>query len=295
MRYLLSAVAVSLMLLTNSCNHDKMDSGKPAVVNKTDVGDFRYPDDTIGLPINSLKSGSDKQPDAPQRIDWDKKIVKTGTLSIEVNNFGQYNNSIHQLVRKWGAYIASEQENSSEYKIENSLTIKIPVEYFDEAVQQLSADSGKLLVKQISAQDVTAEYSDTKARMETKRRIRLRYLDMLQQAKNMEEILQIEREINGVQEQVEAAGGRISYLGHVAAYSTIQLNFFQVLNATVTDPNKPGFVKRMGLAMRNGSRWVGELLIMLVTLWPLWVGITFGIWVIRRIMRRSVPGNPLVK
>jgi hypothetical protein len=115
---------------------------------------------------------------------------------------------------------------------------------------------------------------------------------MLQQAKNMEEILQIEREINAVQEQVEAAGGRIEYLGHAAAYSTIRLSFSQVLNTTVTDPNKPGFVKRLWLATGKGSEWVGNLLILLISLWPLWIMITLGTWLVRRFMKRTVSKDP---
>ncbi len=67
------------------------------------------------------------------------------------------------------AYVAGETENSSDYKIENSMVIKIPVQYFDEAVQELSTQSGKLLVKQINTQDVTTEFIDTRARMEAKK------------------------------------------------------------------------------------------------------------------------------
>jgi hypothetical protein len=33
-------------------------------------------------------------------------------------------------------------------------------------------------------------------------------------AKNMEEILSVQSEINGIQEEIESAAGRIEYLGH---------------------------------------------------------------------------------
>jgi hypothetical protein len=45
----------------------------------------------------------------------------------------------------------------------------------------------------------------------------------------MKEILQVQQEINSIQEQMESASGRINYLSHQSAYSTIHLQYFQYL------------------------------------------------------------------
>lgn len=261
MNYLLSAIAASLMLLAVACQQDLKNEAP------------------------NIKQEANKEAEipAPPNTDWDKKIIKTGTISIEVDDYKKYNTDIHQQLKKWQAYVGIEQENSSDYKIENSMNIKIPVQYFDDAMQQLSGQSCKLLIKQINAQDVTGEFLDTKARIEAKKRIRLRYLDMVQKAKNMEEVLQVEKEINAIQEQIEAGEGRINYLDHSATYSTIQLSFFQVLNAGAID-NEPGFGKRFLLAMNDGLTWMSNILIAMVTIWPLWLGVILGIWVIKKRM-----------
>ena len=288
MRYLLSATAALLMLLGNSCSGNKEKfSTENVQLEQIQAIDQVNTVDTTALPANPLKSPADQ---APANTDWDKKIIKSGVLDIEVTEYNKYNETIHQLLKKWEAYVAGEQENSSDYKIENAITIKIPVQYFDDAIQYLST-TGKLLAKQIDARDVTGEYFDTKARMEAKKRIRLRYLDMLQKAKNMEEILQVEREINGIQEQIEAGEGRLNYLGNAATYSTIRLTFFQILNANAIDNNKPGFGKRILLAINDGLKWVGELIIFLVTIWPLFLALFLGIWIINRTVgsKRTTP------
>lgn len=284
MRYLLPAIAALLMLSGNSCSDNKQ---KTSAVMSAQLEQVQLAADTVALPVSPSQSPAGQ---APVNTGWDKKIVKSGVLEIEAADYNKYNETIHQLLKKWEAYIASEQENSSDYKRENIITIKIPVQYFDDAVQYLST-TGKLLTKQINAQDVTGEYFDTKARMEAKKRVRLRYLDMLQKAKNMEEILQVEREINGIQEQIEAGEGRVNYLGHAAAYSTIQLTFFQILNAAAVDNYKPGFGKRMLLAMNDGLKWVSELVIFLITLWPLFLGLFLSIWIIKKAInsRKSAP------
>jgi len=306
MRYLLSVIAASLMLMAYSCNDQKNNkdevTGRSKIkleemavtVDSTVVMNYVQNEteeipqtaDTTALQGGSAYLQKDSKQVSTSNTNWDKKIIKTGTLTIETDNYHKYNNQIHLLVKKWEAYIASEQENSSDYKIENSITIKIPVQYFDEAVQQISSSvPGKLLGKQITAQDVTSEYFDTRARMESKKRIRLRYLDMVQKAKNMEEVLQVEREINSMQEQIEAGEGRIRYLGHSSAYSTIQLTFFQVLNPKAADPEKPSFGARMFAAITDGLWWFGELIILLFTLWPIWIGLGAIVLFIRRIKR----------
>ena len=311
MRYLQSVIAASLMLMTYSCNDQKTNNDEATdrsklkmeemavtadstvVMNyvQSETEEIPQTADTAALPGGPTSIQKDHKQVSTANTDWDKKIIKTGTLTIETDNYNKYNNQIHLLVKKWEAYIASEEENSSDYKIENSITIKIPVQYFDEAVQQISSSlPGKLLGKQITAQDVTAEYVDTRARMESKKRIRLRYLDMVQKAKNMEEVLQVEREINSMQEQIEAGEGRIRYLGHSSAYSTIQLTFFQVLNPKAIDPEKPSFGARMFAAMSYGLWWFGELIILLFTLWPIWIGLGAIVLMIRRI-KKTLPGK----
>jgi len=96
------------------------------------------------------------------------------------------------------------------------MTIKVPVANFDDLLLQLPADSDKLVDKKISSQDVTMEVVDTKSRLETKREVRERYLELLRQAHKMEDILAVQSEINNIQQDMDQASGRIAWLGHSA-------------------------------------------------------------------------------
>lgn len=290
MNFLRSAVAASLMLVVNSCNYHKdrlenlAKSEEVQLESVTIDSATRASGGTAGADGDKQQPG--KRAPMPQvNADWEKKIIKTALLNIQVEEYQKYNEGIHQMVNQWQGYISREEENDSDYKIENSLTIKVPVAKFDEAISYLSSDKSKILVKQITSQDVTGEILDVRARMDAKRRVRLRYLDMLQKAKNMEEILQIEREINQMQEQIEAADGRINYLSHAASYSTIELTFFQVLDPKAIDKGNPGFGKRIFIALNEGLKWVGELVILLLTLWPLWIFGAFAIVMINKLRK----------
>ncbi|MDF2187870.1 DUF4349 domain-containing protein [Paraflavitalea sp. CAU 1676] len=227
-------------------------------------------------------SPTNQQAPAPN-VDWDKKIIKHGTLSVEVGDYAKFNDLVHNAVKQLGGYVANEEQNESDYKIENALTIKVPVAQFDNAIQSLAPGKEKILVKKITAQDVTGEVVDTKSRLEAKREVRLRYLELLRQAKKMEDILQVQEEINEIQENIEAAAGRVHYLTHSAAYSTIELSYFQVIDPKAKDKETPpGFGEKVLLALTAGLAWVGELLIVLLTLWPLWAAIAVLWWVFRK-------------
>ena len=115
---------------------------------------------------------------------------------------------------------------------------------FDDAVNSISSNVKELNEKKITSEDVTTEVIDTRSRLEAKKQVRLRYLDLLKQAKNMEEILSVQSEINDIQEQIESAAGRIEYLQHSSSFSTIHLTFYQVLNGAAIDSDKPTFLNK---------------------------------------------------
>src|SRR5688500_12968165 len=217
-----------------------------------------------------------QQKDPAIKLDWDKKIIKTASLNLEVKDYNTFYSSVREKVKAVGGYIAQEEQSQSDYKIENSLTIKVPVDQFDNAVVQLTSNTEKINAKKITSHDVTTEVIDTKSRFEAKKQVRLRYLDLLKQAKNMEEILNVQSQINGIQEEIESAAGRIEYLSHSSSFSTINLTFYQVLNATAKDTDTPTFSTKLGAAFKNGWSWIGEVFVGIVSIWPLLLMIFAG-------------------
>jgi hypothetical protein len=228
--------------------------------------------DTIGRQPGGDKQKQQMQHQQPAiKPDWDKKIIKTASLNLEVKDYSTFYSSLREKVKAVGGYIAQEEQSQSDYKIENSLTIKVPVDQFDNAVVQLTSNTEKINAKKITSHDVTTEVIDTKSRMEAKKQVRLRYMDLLKQAKNMEEILSVQSEINGIQEEIESAAGRIEYLGHSSTFSTINLTYYQILNSSAKDTDNPSFGTKLSSAFKTGWSWIGDLFVGLVSIWPLFL------------------------
>jgi hypothetical protein len=177
---------------------------------------------------------------------------------------------LNSLVKKFSGYIATEQEEKQDERIENKVTIKVPISEFQELINAINNSGEKITDRQISSDDVTTEVIDTKSRVEAKKQIRKRYLDLLSQAKSMQDILSIQSEINEVQEEIEMAAGRVEYLGHSAAYSTIELHYYQVLAATPIK-DKSTFSHKIIEAFIGGWEVLKRILVVIVTIWPIWV------------------------
>jgi hypothetical protein len=228
--------------------------------------------------VPSTDSGSASQQAKPiSNPDWDKKIIKTATLRLEVKDFKNYNNNVHQIVKQFGGYIAQEEQNLTDEKSETTVSIKVPVDQFESMMNQLPGGDIKVLERKITTEDVTGEMVDTRSRLEAKKQVRIKYLEFLKQSKNMEEVLQVQGEVNSIQEEIEAATGRVEFLSHQSSFSTINLTFFQPLAGYKPIDETPSFLTRVSGAFKTGASWIADLFVGLIGVWPLLL-VVFGVY-----------------
>lgn len=215
-------------------------------------------------------------------VDWDKKIIKTATVKLEVKNFKNYNESLHKKIKQYGGYIAGEDNYFTEEKSEMVVTLKVPVQQFELLMNELGGADIKVIERSIKTEDVTGQVVDTKSRLEAKKQMRLKYLDFLKQSKNMAEVLQVQEEINSIQEEIEAATGRIQYLSNQSAYSTIQLTFYEPLAGFKPGNDSPTFFTSAATAFKTGADFIKNLVLGLITIWPLLILGFIGMYLWRR-------------
>lgn len=213
---------------------------------------------------------------SPVFLDWDKKLIKTANITIEAANYFRFDKDIRTLLKRHGAYIASEEQAFSDDRNQNMMTIKVPVMYFESLLSSLGSDSNRVTQKSVSTIDVTAEMYDSKARIEARKKIRERYVQLLQQARKMDDVLKVEQEINTIQEELESAAGRLSYLSHQTSYSTIHLTYY-TLSILSPEAQKPtAFWNRLKEGFADGGYILVEIILLGIRLWPL---ILLGIFI----------------
>lgn len=123
-----------------------------------------------------------------------RKLIKNGTLEFETEDLQKTMTSIEQAAQSAGGYIANEHSTSNYNQFWNTITVRIPSSEFDNFIASVSKGVKKFDKREIKSQDVTEEFVDLQARIEAKKKLEQRYLEILQTASTVKDILQVEAE-----------------------------------------------------------------------------------------------------
>ena len=269
MKTLLAAIVLIFTIVFVSCEGG-MESKERMNDQTTDLAQSPQPQIPAALNKNNMDSIPAASGGATTFKDWDRSIIKTGELKVETQSFKKFNDEVRHTVRSLGGYIAKENQSVTDDRSENEMVIKVPVLQFESMMNALPGSEGKLVERRISSDEVSTEMVDTKSRIEAKMQMRLKYLEFLKGSKNMEEVLQVQKEINSLQEQIESAKGRVNYLSNQSALSTINFSFFEPVKGgkPVNDDDK-GFFSKLATAFNRGAAAIGQIFIGLISVWPL--------------------------
>ncbi|MCH5597587.1 DUF4349 domain-containing protein [Niabella ginsengisoli] len=237
-------------------------------------------EDTTGADISAPQEMQN-----PVAVDWDKKIIKTANVTLEVKKHDNYSSFIRNAVKKYGAYISKENSDATDYKRQTVMSIKVPVLQFESLVNELKTEDANQLERNITSEDVTGGIIDTKARLETRKATRSKYLEFLKQSNKVEDVLKVQQEINDIQEDIESAESRLAQLSGEARYSTINLTYFEPLAGYNADNDKPGFGTRLITAFADGGKFFADIFIGLLTIWPLWLVLSVFLYIVKRYRR----------
>jgi hypothetical protein len=143
-------------------------------------------------------------------------LIYNGQLTLEVQQPDEAIAAFLVQVASWGGYLQSQAGHT--------IIVRLPAQRFDEAFVLLRA-SGRVLAELRKADDVTEEYVDLQIRLDTAKKARDRLLEVLQQAKEIKDVLAVEKELRRLDEEIERMAGRQKFLADRVALATLQVAF----------------------------------------------------------------------
>jgi hypothetical protein len=173
----------------------------------------------------------DFQPQATQRL-----IIKDANLDLEVENTDRAIDGTTQVAGDLQGYIISHRvwyENQAKYA---TITIAVPVQEFENALRRLRGLAWRVLNESASGEDVTDQYVDLQSRLRNLEATRDRIRSFLDQAKTIEESLEVNRQLSEMEDQIEQVKGRLNFLRDRAAFSTITVNLNPILPTPTPTP-----------------------------------------------------------
>ena len=161
----------------------------------------------------------------------DRKLIRRANIRIKVEDIDAADIFVTDLMEKHSAYSSSTVFDKSSYRY----TIRVPA--FTYKAFLTGMDSiGTLLNRSESVEDATVHYYDLEGRLETQKELLKTFQSYLGKAKNIEEILSVEKRIAELQRDLDGTGKNLRNLSNRIDYATIEL---VILGPTVISSSDP--------------------------------------------------------
>lgn len=225
-------------------------------------------------------------PPPPSNVDQpiEQKIVKEATLRFETDDLENTFTQIQKAVSANKAKIINDSEGKDYATVFRNLTIKVPSQNFDRFISDISKGVSYFEVKNISAEDVTEQFIDLTSRLKTKKKLEERYLEILKKANKVSEILEIEKQISAIREEIEAKEGQLKYLESRVSESTVTIEFYKTI--AEKEGVKISYGSKLWAAVKSGFYSLSDFLIGLISIWPFVIILCILTYFIRKRFRR---------
>ena len=168
-----------------------------------------------------------------------RKVIYTATFALVVGDIRGAQDRIKAQAEQMGGYM--ERMGGS------FIVVRIPAEKFEQ-VEGMLAKFGSVTGRDISALDVTEQYFDMEVRLKNARALAERLREIAKQAAGTSDLLEAEKELARVTDEIERLEGQLNRLKNRIAYATIQVNLSRERQA-------PG----VQVGGRLPFRWLQEL------------------------------------
>jgi hypothetical protein len=206
-------------------------------------------------------------------------IVRSGQASIEVDSLEASMANLRRLVLRVGGFVGDASVQSGRNQLRSAtLQLKVPADRFDDLTEGLSP-LGKVQFVNVGAQDVSEEFVDLTARVANGHRLEERLIDLLRtRTGKLQDVLQVERELARVREEIERMEGRLRFLKSRAQMSTLSVNLFEPAPIIASHPGEGVLAEAFKTAWRNfvgllaaGIASLGVVVPMVVFGWGAWI------------------------
>lgn len=180
----------------------------------------------------------------------DRKIVYTASMRMESTRFDDARAALLAAVEDCGGYLESTDQSGSAKEGSRwvSYAVRVPAVKYTAFLEQ-AGQAGSVLNLNESAQDITLEYVDVQARLESLESKKARLEALADKAETTADLLEIENQLTEVQYQLESYTRQMKVMDNQVDYCTVDISLREV--ATLT-PTGVSFGERIADAFTGG-------------------------------------------
>ena len=164
---------------------------------------------------------------APPPAVRSRQLIRRLDVHLVVKDTEAAAQRLQQLAASLGGFVSDLNASRSEGVLHYQLTVRVPAASLDRAREEIRAIALRVEREQMSTEDVTDQYVDLSARMQslqaTETELRELLAESRERSRKVGEVMEIYRELTGVRTQIEQIQGQLNALQDLVGLSTIQL------------------------------------------------------------------------
>ena len=214
-----------------------------------------------------------------------QKVIQSASLYLHVDNVRETVDELGVLTGQWGGYIENSNVDRYGDSYSGYLTLRIPNERFDEAVVVLKDLSNYVISEYRNSEDVTEAYIDLEARLNNFRAQEVAYLEVMDRAESVEEILDVTDALSGVRAEIESLESRLQYYDSRVDFSSLSVSLEEDESVvSVAETWRPLSTIRDAFASWLGflQNLVDDVIVVAIYGWPILVIVLLALMFRRR-------------
>ncbi len=173
------------------------------------------------------------EPDGGVNVDPSKGrlLIRTVSVVAETTKYSEVASNLESQVKACGGYIEYSSMNGTGNNKDlrtGTYTVRVPADRLDELISSVGS-SCTVTSSNENTSDVTLEYVDTKARIDSLRVEYEQLMTLLSQAEDLDTIIVLQNRLTDVRYQIESAESRVRVLENQVQYATLSLTLREVL------------------------------------------------------------------
>jgi len=212
----------------------------------------------------------------------DRMVIKESTMSLMVKDVTEAIKTIQAIAEKSGGYLINSHLSKPQESGSGSISVRVPEVKLTDTLAELRKSGLRVVDEYISGNDVTDQYVDLEARLLTLNKTKAKFEQILDQAVQVQDLLNVQRELVNLQQQIDSVKGQQQYLSQSAKLSkvTVYLSTDEFsLPYSPADPWRPDVIFKLAVrSLVSNLRNLGSALIWITVYSPVWIPVSLIVW-----------------
>jgi hypothetical protein len=186
-------------------------------------------------------------------------VIMQGNMVVESYDPVEIVNFVTDLAERYHGFVVDSKIEKitfvpGDIRTKGSIMIRVPAERLNDAMAEIEAQNIKVIQKELSGKDVTADYVDLKSKLRNLEDAAIQLKMIMENATDTESVLKVYQELTMVTEEEEIVRGQIQYYEEASAMSSLALEVKQIIDEPEPLPTPTPAPWNLGPTFKDSSK-----------------------------------------